>query len=148
VTTLRFQQEHDYGRGDDDHGVHVVVRLFPPGGPELTVNALLDTGAEHSIFDKALLRDLGIADVTAVAPEDITWVLPADEADERNKKPAYVHHIAVEWLGYRMTVPIAFVPSWPEGIDNLLGMKGFFEELVIALSHRDRMLYVSHHGLT
>ena len=140
MTTIKFHQEWDYRAGDDDHGLHIVVRLFPPGGPELTVNALLDTGAEHSIFDMDLLADLGITKVTAVPPEDITWVLAANESDENNKVPAYVHHITMEWLGYRMTVPVAFVPSWPAGISNLVGMRGVFENLIVGVNHRQRLV--------
>ena len=55
----------------------------------------------------------------------------------------YVHPIALEWLGYRLTVPIAFVPSWAEDIDNLLGMKGFFDQLLVGFHHRERLVYVS-----
>ena len=144
MTTLTFDQEYDYRRSDDDHRLQIVVRLLPEAGPPLTVNALLDTGAEYSIFDRALLPGLGIANVTSVSsPDNVIGVMPANLADETRKDVAYVHPIRVEWLGYQMTVPIAFCPTWDEGIDNLLGMRGFFEQLNVAVSHQKRMVYAN-----
>jgi hypothetical protein len=51
---------------------------------------------------------------------------------------AYLHPIEIEFLGHRMRIPIGFVPSWDEGIDNLLGMHGFFEQMQVAFLHRER----------
>lgn len=144
MITFIFDKEYDYRRSGDDHRLQIVVRLLADGSLPLTVNALLDTGAEYSVFDKALLPGLGIAEVTKVgSPDDVIAIMPANLADESKKDVAYVHRIRIEWLGFQMTVPIAFCPSWDEGIDNLLGMRGFFEQLDVAVSHQNRMVYAS-----
>jgi len=59
VRYLGFQQEHTYR----SHRVTTVVRLLNPPIP-VAVNAILDTGASISTFDKALLPVLGVVDVT------------------------------------------------------------------------------------
>ena len=40
-----------------------------------------------------------------------------------------------------MRAPVGFVPDWPDDIDNLLGMKGFFDQLIFGLDHSSRRLY-------
>jgi len=42
-----------------------------------------------------------------------------------------------------MTIPVSFCPSWPTGTPNLLGMEGFFDQLLIALEHREKKIYLS-----
>ncbi len=64
-------------------------------------------------------------------------------ADNSPQQQAFVYDIDVEWLGHRLTVPIGFVPTWPDGIDNLLGMKGFFENLFVGVHHQKRTVFVT-----
>lgn len=136
---INFAEQYYYDGADDDHRPLVVVRLFPPNAPPLTINALLDTGAEWSVFSKALAPDLGIPDVTQGALRTV----PLQTADNTPERLGFVHEIELEWLGNRLTVPIAFVREWPDDIDNLIGMQGFFEELVVGFHHQQRMVYVT-----
>jgi hypothetical protein len=47
---LRYQHHYD-GPADDDR-INVVIRVFGRNGaPPISINALLDTGAERSVFD-------------------------------------------------------------------------------------------------
>ena len=139
TTRISFADQYYYNGAADDHRPFVVVRLFPAGGPPLTVNALLDTGAEWSVFSKALAPDLGIPDVTQNALRSI----PLQTADNSPERFGFVHEVELEWLGYRLPVPIVFVREWPDDIDNLIGMRGLFEELIVAVHHRQRTVYVT-----
>ncbi len=66
--------------------------------------------------------------------------MPVQTADNR-ESIAYIHDLNIEFFGCPMTVPVGFVPDWPEDIDNLLGMKGFFDKLLFGLDHRMRYFY-------
>ncbi|MEX2158667.1 MAG: retropepsin-like aspartic protease [Dehalococcoidia bacterium] len=135
---LRYQ--HHYNGPDDYDLINVVVRVFGTNeAPPISINALLDTGAEHSVFDKALLPLLEIADVTVGTPYLV------QTADNREAM-GYLHDLDVEFLGYQFTVPVGFVPAWPEGIDNLLGMGGFFDQMVFGIDHRTRNLAFNPHA--
>lgn len=142
MTKITFSQKYYYDGADDDHRPVVVVRLFPTAGPPLTVNAILDTGAECSVFSKGLASHLGITDITDGAIRTVR-LQTADNSPERH---GFVHEIDVEWLGYRFPAPIAFVREWPDDIDNLIGMQGFFDELLIAFHHQQRTVYVNPYG--
>lgn len=102
----------------------------------MTVNALLDTGAEFSVFDKSLAQALGVVDISSGR------ALRLRTADER-EYVGYQHNVTIEFLGHRVSVPVAFCPDWPEGIDNLLGMGGFFDRFIVAFDHRARAVYAA-----
>jgi hypothetical protein len=114
------------------------IRIRPSSGPTFTVQAVLDTGAAISYFDRALLPPLGITDVTAGRPIDL-------RAASGERSTGYVHSVNIEFVGHPMTIPVAFCPDWPEGTDNLLGMEGFFEQLRAAFEHRARRFYHAIH---
>ena len=136
MAQLDFAVEHDYSAGPDDHEVTVQVRLFPIAGIPLVVTALVDTGASISMFDKSLMPLLGIVDVATGQKFEIT-------AANNQVADAFAHDIEIEFLGRRLMVPLGFCPAWPDGTPNLLGMKGFCEQLHIALKHQERLLYVA-----
>jgi hypothetical protein len=52
-----------------------------------------------------------------------------------------LHSLQVELFGQRLTIPVAFSEAWPEGTQNLLGMRGFFEQMLIAFNHSQRQLF-------
>lgn len=114
------------------------IRIRPSSGPTFTVQAVLDTGAAISYFDRALLPPLGITDVTTGRPIDL-------RAASGERSTGYVHSVNIEFVGHPMTIPVAFCPDWPEGTDNLLGMEGFFEQLRAAFEHRARRFYHAIH---
>jgi hypothetical protein len=128
MITLILDKEWGYG---DTHTVSLPIRL--ENLPYL-VEAILDTGASVSVFDRALLPDLGISDVT------VGTEIPVAVANGQRGK-AYLHSLEIEILGHRLTVPIGFCPDWPEGTKNLLGMRGFFEQSLVAFDHQGRTIY-------
>jgi hypothetical protein len=95
----------------------------------ITLPALLDTGASFSVFDKAVASLLGIRDIS---PGTSVSSVQQMRRSEMLPRYAYLHPIEIEFLGHRMRIPIGFVPSWDEGIDNLLGMHGFFEQMQVS----------------
>jgi hypothetical protein len=133
MTTVRvFRLDYAYS------GNHVVVpvRLFPAGRPPITVNAVLDTGAAISFFDRALLPILGITDVSSGTKIPLT-------AANNDPADGYAFPVHLEIFGAPMTVPLTFSPDWPEGTTNLLGMQGFFDQVEVGLDHSARRLYVN-----
>jgi hypothetical protein len=133
TTTLSFERDLDYG---DTHTISVPVRL--ENLPYL-IDAILDTGAAVSAFDRALLPDLGISDVRSGTEIELTTA-----NDEHGK--GYIHSVRVEVLGRVLTIPVAFCPDWPEGTRNLLGMRGFFEQALIAFEHQNRKIHYTITG--
>jgi predicted aspartyl protease len=136
MPTLDFSVEHDYRAGPDDHSAEVQIRIIPPGGVPMVITGILDTGAALSMFDKSLVPFFGIQDLTTGNEIEIT-------AANNQTEKAYVHELEIEFLGKRLTVPVGFCPNWPDGTPNLLGMKGFFEQLHVAFKHNDRLVLVA-----
>jgi hypothetical protein len=135
MPTVDFTAEYDYDAGPYVHLVYVPFRLFTAGQLPLAQRAVLDTGASFSVLDKALAPLIGIDHIESGEPLDLRTA-----NDEPHR--AYLHDIQIEFLGFAMTVPVAFVPSWPEGIDNVLGMYGFFDQLDTALLGKQKRLLV------
>lgn len=129
-----FTHEHIYAASQQS--ALVPIRLRPPAGVPFVVNGLLDSGATVSSFDRALLRPLGITDLTTGTPTKLT-------AANGDTKDGYIHEITIEFLGRGMSVPVAFCAAWPEGTTNLLGMRGFFDQMVIAFEHMQRRVHVA-----
>jgi len=136
MTTIRFRQEFFYNGPASDDQIVVNLRVFPPNGPPLSQIAILDTGAEYSLFDKALLPLLGIANMTTGVRYNV------DLADEQ-RKVAYLHNLDIEFEGHRLNVPVGFSDDFPEGVGNVLGMNGFCDQFVFGLDHQTRMLFLT-----
>lgn len=131
TVVLQFEEEHTYGLA---HRATVPV-TFPTGVPgPFTITAILDTGAWTSVFSRSIAPRLGILDVTTGQRERFT--LPnGDEVW------GYSHATQIEFLGHTLSIPLAFCPDFPLNSPNLLGMRGFFEQLTVALEHGSRKVY-------
>ncbi len=79
---------------------------------------------------------LGIGDITT--GDRIELAVATGEAHI-----AYVHRLEVDILGQRLGIPVAFCPGWPSGTQNLLGMRGFLDQLLVGLDHAAKTLFVS-----
>ena len=131
MTSLFFPTRFVYS-GD---AVIVPIRFIPPSGITFTQNAIVDSGAFTSFFNKAIAPQLGITDLTVGRA---TPVVAANGDDTTG----YVFDVEVELLGRRMTIPVVFCPDWPEGTRNLLGMAGFFDQFPhLAFAHRLKHFY-------
>lgn len=128
MTTVSFDGDLHYG---NRHTVSVPVRIE---NLPFLVEAIIDTGAAVSSFDRALLSDLWISDVTAGTEIKLTAA-----NDQRGR--GYLHQLHVDVLGHGLLIPVAFCLDWPEGTRNLLGMRGFFEQGIFGFDHRERTMH-------
>lgn len=131
---LTFDEELDYG---NRHKISVPIRVE---NLPYQIQAIIDTGAGVSCFDRAILPDLGIGDVTTGT------AIPIRAANDDGSGPAatgYLHPLQIEIFGRSMNIPVAFSLDWPEGTANLLGMRGFFEQMLIGFEHQQRRMYYS-----
>ena len=126
MTTLTLNSEHHY-KGDK---VVVRVRLLQP---RITtrVDMTLDTGAEVSVLNRDLVGPLGL---TIEDGDSITVMVANGEVAQ-----AWIHPIDIEFLGRRLTIPVAICPEWDT--QNLLGMRGFFDQMIVAFDHANRTIH-------
>lgn len=141
MPTLDFDLDHDYNSGADVHQALVHVRVFKKDGIPLSLQALLDTGASFCSFDKDVAELIGIDNIESGEARHIA----AANVDEGSGdyEIMYLHEVEIEFLGHKMNVPMGFVPTWPSGTQNLLGMKGFFESMHAAFLHGERRFLVT-----
>ena len=130
TAVLQFEEEHVYG---PQHVAAVPVTFHPNSG-SFTISAFLDTGAWTSVFNRSIAPRLGISDITTGEPVEL-------QLPNGSVAVGYAHLVPIEFLGHRLTVPIAFCPDFPTNSPNLLGMRGFFEQLRIAFEHGSRKVY-------
>lgn len=133
MITLGFEAQRTYG-SPQGHRTTIQILLIPRDGEPFVQNAILDTGAGVSSFDKALAKRLGFDDLT-------TGTKTTVRAADGQQADAYIHSVRIELFGNPMTIPVAFCPAWPEGTSNLLGMAGFFEQMIAAFDHRNRTFF-------
>ncbi len=127
-----YDLEHDYD-SDGNHDIPVEVILNGQGNTPVVIDAIIDTGASISLFDKSVAQLLGI-DIPTGKPLKVRTA-SNDEYD------AYIHPVDLEFLGLALNIPIAFCPAWDD-VTNLLGMEGFAEALQLGLKHAERTLLV------
>jgi hypothetical protein len=126
MRTFAFERELPYV----SHKVRIPVTLLgAPGVPD--VEMVIDTGAEISLLNRQFIPPLA---VTVAHGEAITL-----ETASGHTAPAWVHRVEVALLGRRMMIEAAFCPDWDTA--NLLGMRGFFDQMVVAFDHANRRMY-------
>lgn len=126
MKTIAFRDEHLY----DGHKALVWVQIFGRG-IELNLEMVLDTGAVVSVLNRGLARGLHLK-LESGEPVEV-MVANGDVAR------AYIHNISLDFLGRRLTVPAAICPDWDT--PNLLGMRGFFDQTVVAFDHANRTIH-------
>ena len=132
MTTITFGAQQAYS----DEAIIVDVDVTTPAGP-LPCKAIIDTGAWTTCFDRAIAPLLGIADLTTGKEVPMT---PASGIETKG----YAFPVEVTLLGRILTIPVVFVPSWPEGTLNLLGMRGFLDQFgCIAVDHGQKLFHHS-----
>ena len=129
MITLSFDEEWPYANGSHTITVPIRVENLPYWVP-----AILDTGASVTYLDNALLPHLHIADVRA-GPSIPVTVANGEQGT------AFLHSLRIEVFNRQLSIQAAFCPDWPPGTKNLLGMRGFFEQILVAFDHGIRRLY-------
>ena len=128
MKTFRFGSEQRY----TGNKALVTVRPTAVRIP-IRVDMVVDSGAEVTVLNRDFLPVLGIANVRSGEPIELMVA-------NKDTRPAWIHPVGLEFLGRPMIVDAAFCPDWD--MKNLLGMRGFFDKLVIAFDHRHQSLYV------
>jgi predicted aspartyl protease len=126
MSTLTFPDEHRY----DGHKVLVWIQVLGRS-IELKLEVVLDTGAAISVLNRDLVRVLNL---NVESGEAIDLMVANKQATR-----AYVHLIDIEFLGRRLTIPAAICPDWDT--QNLLGMRGFFDQMIVAFDHANRTIH-------
>ena len=125
---LRFTARHRYGEG----GIVIPVRLSL-GRRSLLAMARLDTGSDVSIFQREHGESLDL-EVERGQPLQISTVT--------GSFLAYGHSVSVEALGIELDIMVyfAFAYGFPR---NVLGRRGWIEQLRLGFIHYDRLLYAA-----
>lgn len=136
VTRLEFSGSLGY---PDGHEIRLEITVRGVDGQTLAVEAVLDTGASASIFNVAVLRRVGVADISTGESATIHLV------DGRSIH-GFVHLLELQVAGVNVRAPAFFSEALPEDMDNLLGLIGVLDQIDIAIIHRERTLYVRSSG--
>ena len=126
MRTITFENEQTYSGNKAVSSVHLVDALLSP-----TVEMVLDSGAEISLLNRQFIEPLDLS-VTSGQPIEL-MVANGDVA------PAWIHAVEVDFFGRRLTIQAAICPEWDT--PNLLGMRGFFDQMVVAFDHVQRRIY-------
>jgi hypothetical protein len=116
----------------------VTVRLLN-GGKGLDTNALVDTGADYSVFDADLAEPLGL---------ELTRGKRVNcEGLDGNTLPAYEHTIWIKLLDAppswkAIKARVVFRENHPSRVGNLLGRIDFFAALLIGFDEKEQKLYI------
>ena len=133
MPTVDFDIVHVYDdEGEDNIPVEVILNL--PGDLPVAIDAIIDTGASFSVFDKSVAE---LLEIDIPSGEEITLRTASNE-----EFVAYKHPVDLEFLGIRLNATVAFCPDW-EDVENLLGMEGFLEHLTFGLKHAERTVLVT-----
>ncbi len=95
------------------------------------VDMVLDTGAEISLLNRQFIAPL---DLTVTDGEAITLIVANGDVAQ-----AWIHSVTVDVFDRRLVVPMAICPEWDT--QNLLGMRGFFDQMVVAFDHANRTIH-------
>jgi hypothetical protein len=128
--TFTFLNKHSYNTTKT--GITVPVELIY-GSNVVQVDAKLDTGATFCIFERTYGEMLGL-DVESGEPETVSTANGAFEV--------FGHPLTMTTLGFQFEAMVYFAAEESIG-RNVLGRRGFIEQLRLCLIEHDGELYVS-----
>lgn len=115
------------------HKVLLPVALLDSPG-EAVIQMVLDTGASVTTLSSTVLPMLGITDVRS--GQHVVMSIANDDVQD-----AWIHPVRIEFMGREMIIDVAFCPAWPH-MKNLLGMRGFFDQMRVTLDHANRIVHI------
>jgi len=127
MKSFTFHNAHTY---TGDKAV-ILVSLIRPGGVEIGIEMVIDSGAEISLLSRNLVRSLRLI-VEDGRPIELV-VANGDIAR------AYIHPVEISIAGRRLAIEAAICPDWDT--KNFLGMRGFFDQMVVAFDHANRTIH-------
>ena len=111
------------------------------GAASVRYEALVDSGADFSIFDAEIGEYLGL-DVRAGTP------LAFGGIQERGGATAYIHEVRLRIGGHAHTVPVGFSPDIATQGFGVLGQKGFFDLFVVKFDLQKEEIELKIRALT
>jgi hypothetical protein len=114
--------------------IPILVRA-PDSGQERVEPALIDTGADLSIFDATVARRLRL---------DLGHAPQVTLAGVGGRIPGHILEVDLVLLGepeLTISLPVAFVPGFAERLNNLIG-RDVLEHFDFALMHSQRLGYL------
>ena len=130
---LSFEVLHEYDPRTDGITVPVVLGV---GRRDLRIVAKVDTGAAVCVFEREHGEDLGL---------DIEAGQPLQIATASGSFLAYGHDVSLSTFGFQFDVVayFAFQYGFPR---NVLGRRGWLEQVRLGIVDYDRKLYVSRYS--
>jgi hypothetical protein len=148
--SLRYDLALEYARSPQDRRIlpRVVLSVeFLPGHAEpVTVRAVLDTGAQVSVFDGNVAREAGWTTEDIV--DRAIDVVPIQGIAPGAPIAGYVHEITgyLGAYGRFAELRLRVVMTLPGRIAfPVLGRSDFFEQVDVTFAERDRRLYFRFH---
>ena len=126
MTTIEFSSELTYA--GDKATVSAVLLRTPV---QVAAEMILDTGAAISLLNRRFAVPMGLSITDG---EPITLMVANGEVER-----AWIHRLTVDVLGRRLIVPVAICTDWDT--QNLFGMRGFFDQIVVAFDHANRTIH-------
>ncbi|MDQ3753863.1 MAG: retropepsin-like domain-containing protein [Acidobacteriota bacterium] len=128
---LSFAVEHDYSLKE----AIVLPVVLRAGEEAVGADAFLDTGSTLSVFRRQLAEMLGL---------DVEGGEPVRLSTATGGFVAYGHTLTIETLGYSFETTVHFAEH--EGFArNVLGRRGWLDQLRIGLVDYEGKLYVSRY---
>jgi predicted aspartyl protease len=127
---LTFASVHDYGKD-----AIILLVTFRFGNRTVRTDAHVDTGATFCVFKRELGMSLGL-EVETGHPMRFSTVTGSFDA--------YGHTVTLETLGHSFDVTVYFA-AHESFARNLLGRRGWLDQLRVGLIEYESKLYVSRY---
>jgi len=115
---------------------HIPITLIGPGGREVEVLALVDSGADISYLGPQHAHFLGI-DIRSGLLDQCTGIGGANDC--------YYHSgITIEVGSHRLKIGAHFAESWPHNF-AILGRKDFFERFKVTIDELRKLVSLTPH---
>jgi hypothetical protein len=146
VGTLGYHFDLAYARRPADQlflpRVALSLELDPGQAQLITTGAILDTGAQASVFDGNLALDAGWSekDIVGRARD----VVPVSGFSSRSTLPGYLHEVTAYFGSYTLyaELKLRVLITPPNRLEfSVLGRSDFFEQVNVTFAERDKRLY-------
>jgi hypothetical protein len=127
---LGFSKVHQYAGPDDSIVLPIIIRA---GGRRVALDASLDTGASHCIFERSYADWLGL---------DVEHGFPKIFATANSRFEAFGHEVVIDTLGIELP-SMAYFFADTTIRKNVLGRHGWLDHVRIGIVDHDQILYVA-----
>jgi predicted aspartyl protease len=130
---LGFSKAHQYAGPGDSITIPVLLRA---GERRVVLDASLDTGASHCLFDRSIGEGLGL---------DVELGVPRIFTTANSRVQTFGHEVTINTLGIEVH-SMAFFFADPAIEKNVLGRHGWLDRIRIGIVDHDQRLYVAEYN--